>query len=763
MAKPDAGDLDGLEKAVNDAAGKASALWLSFISFATLLIITVGSVTHRHLFLEQDLQLAVINVKLPLVGFFFAAPLFFVVFHFYALLQLQGLATKVAAYNERLLREVRVMADRRQLRLRLDPFVFVQMTAGARERRSGRIGSSNRLVAWITIVGLPLATVLLIQLTFLPYHHTLTWLHRGAVGTDLFFVWVFWRALAEQGSRPPGAAKTKAGRTMRSHLRGSVKVFGPQVVASLRRFSRRIAAKLRTLSLRTRWPARVPPLARVFAIIASLCVGAFSILAAYPTETIYPWTRGLTAPIFEGKIDTVAGKPKTLFGLSNKLVLPDQDFGLTEKLKAFLEAGEPERATLSLRGRDLAGAVLDRVDLRQADFTGSVLSGASLKGAKLVNARFGCGTKFEGVPQRCAHLERASLDRAELQGASFVQAHLQGASLAWAELQGASLIQAQLQGAYLAGAQLQGASLKNAQLQGAVLFNAQLQGALLQGAELQGAILNGAGLQGASLEHAQLQGAYLWWAQLQGALLMKAQLQGASLTGANLKDALLEKISAYRLNCTRAERFHQCDSLKAAIGTTHHRQFELDRSLQGVTPLGTESIVPATPWRYQRFVSKVIDGLPTEASKQEVRARLSVLDPVGYSHTKDEIDKVAWQTDPAARGIPLSKHTKARAKLLRDLACNSDAAPHVARGLLRNDARSIEQPTAGKQISEKACPGSIGLTARDLRTLAAWFDMLEREVAKAQEAELALARWNTRQLLRCSGQWCRRLKDRLKP
>jgi hypothetical protein len=42
-------DLDALEKAVNDAAGRANSLWVSFILFATLVVITTGTVTHKHL------------------------------------------------------------------------------------------------------------------------------------------------------------------------------------------------------------------------------------------------------------------------------------------------------------------------------------------------------------------------------------------------------------------------------------------------------------------------------------------------------------------------------------------------------------------------------------------------------------------------------------------------------------------------------------------------------------------------------------------
>src|SRR5262245_36939423 len=186
-------DLGALEKAVNDAAGRASNLWISFVFFATLIAITTGTVAHKHLLLELPLKLPVLNVELPLTGYFFAVPLFFVVFHFYMFLQLDGLAAKVGQYNVVLRGEHARADDRLLLRQRLDSFIFAQVLVGARDRREGRIGRLNRAVAWITMVALPIGTLLLLQLIFLPYHHELmTWWLRLCVLADLGLVWFFW-------------------------------------------------------------------------------------------------------------------------------------------------------------------------------------------------------------------------------------------------------------------------------------------------------------------------------------------------------------------------------------------------------------------------------------------------------------------------------------------------------------------------------------------------------------------------------------------
>src|SRR5205814_10583518 len=98
----DSGDtqrVGTLEKAVNDSAGKASVLWTSFLTLGAYLLIATGSVTHRDLFLNSEIKLPVLGVELPVTGYFLVAPMIYLIFHFYLLLQLEGLGEKVADYN----------------------------------------------------------------------------------------------------------------------------------------------------------------------------------------------------------------------------------------------------------------------------------------------------------------------------------------------------------------------------------------------------------------------------------------------------------------------------------------------------------------------------------------------------------------------------------------------------------------------------------------------------------------------------------------
>src|SRR5215831_14321746 len=333
-------DLGELQRAVNDTAGKTSVLWTTFITFELYLVIAFGSVKHRDLFLENPIKLPLLNVDLPLVGFFVVAPTVLVIFHFYVFLQLLGLADKAKDYSALLLEDAPAASDRQYLRQRLDVFPILQFLAGPRAQRTGFRGFSLRLMAWITLVGTPVLILLQGQVTFLPYHREwIVWLQRITVLIDLALIWYFWVRLRSD-DEPIGWVLRKA----KMYLGGA----------------------------------------------GTLCVVIFSIdLALFPGEWVDEhlhdfyvpttwrphwsekddWT-SLYALLFQGAVDEVSGRPRSVF--SNRLVLTNQRFVVDpEKL---------EKITVShfFRGRDLRLAVLNFADLRKADFTGAQLQGARL-------------------------------------------------------------------------------------------------------------------------------------------------------------------------------------------------------------------------------------------------------------------------------------------------------------------------------------------------------------------------------------------------
>jgi len=742
-------DLGALEKAVNDAAGRASNLWISFVFFATLIAITTGTVTHKHLFLELPLKLPVLNVELPLMGYFFAVPLFFVVFHFYMLLQLDGLGAKIEDYNAVLREQHPLAADRRLLRQRLDSFIFAQVLVGARDRREGQIGRLNRAVAWITMVGLPIGTLLLLQLMFLPYHHQgMTWWHRLCVLADLGLVWFFWGRLAGAEDAAPTPATEKGEPRTRVGALRTIRV--PPALA-------RVAAWLRT---GTRWA-----IARR-AVAAGTGVVIFTtVVVVYPTEWIHAaWFRvpvqPLTRLLLEGELGAWPFAARRPWLGSSRLQLADTDLGVEERLVALAKSretlvpgakdkapdqasSEPRNVTLSLRDRDLSYAILVRVDLRQADLTRVEMRGANLFLAQLHDAHLSraqlqgvlfTSAQLQAADLRQAELQGANLSDVQLQGAKFSQAQLQAADLSGAQLQAAQLFNAKLPGANLFGAQLQGADLSQAELQGADLSRAELQGANLKGAQLQGASLSRAQLQGANLEGAQLQGANLKGAQLQGADLSRAQLQGADLREAELRGANLTLANVYRTGCPLPHDATSKRCLHASARIADARRLDLSKSLRPKTE-DTQADAAAA---FRKFVDDVLSEVPATA-KPLVKERLSALEPGARTPEQDAVLADRWRRERARSLLPAR-----RAHIVADLACGADGAPHVARGLLGNGRlrdtghhlHDIAAKMRGGKTDASKCAGVRGFLDADWQTL----DELVKKAPPKQVAKQPRAR-----------------------
>jgi uncharacterized protein YjbI with pentapeptide repeats len=428
-------------------------LWITFVLFGAYLILAVLGTTHRNLLLEDPIKLPIFNIDLPLITFYIIAPVFFVVFHFYFLIQLILLSRAAAALNRAVENPKLADETRNHFQMRVDNSVFIQLLAGAAPERRGANEWMIYSITRLTIIVAPIALLLLVELQFLPYHHSwMTWFHRIILTIDIALLLILW-PINDRGEGLPSLA-----------------LYAPPR-------NRRIIAK------------RITPLAvAILILLFSYSVAAFS------TEGTY--TRNpLTRLVFEGGVDVISGKPRGAF--SNVLVLTDQ------KLYQRATSEKPERFN-SLRGRDLRGAVLARADMRKGDFTGANLSGADLRDANLEFAKFGCALpagprSSSGIGgDECTNLEGAYLAGANLAGAYLSDANLTRARLNFADLTAAWLDRATLQETMLGNAVLLAASLRYAKLERAFLVGAQLQGA---------------DLSFATIERSDMRSAYVWAAQ----------------------------------------------------------------------------------------------------------------------------------------------------------------------------------------------------------------------------------------------------------
>jgi hypothetical protein len=180
---PDTKEVEALAASLNHSAERVQTLWLSFISFALYLAIAAGTTTHRILFREDPLKLPVLNIDLPLIGFYVLAPIIFVVFHSYVLLNLVLLARTAKSFGDALTKVFpEGSAANEMFRMRIENTLFAQLLVGRYWLLT--------LMAIITLAVAPVALLALMQARFLPYHSEwLTWLHRGLLALDLLLVW----------------------------------------------------------------------------------------------------------------------------------------------------------------------------------------------------------------------------------------------------------------------------------------------------------------------------------------------------------------------------------------------------------------------------------------------------------------------------------------------------------------------------------------------------------------------------------------------
>jgi uncharacterized protein YjbI with pentapeptide repeats len=427
-----ADNLDAIQKSVADASSVSAGLWLSYLFVLFYFAVAAGAVTHADLLLENPVKLPFLNIELPLLAFFFLAPLIFLVVHAFTMVHFVLLAKKAVRFHHRLYEafpgpDGRNSVIRDGLRQQLPSNIFVQFLAGPSDIRDTGFGRLLKFIAWTTLVFGPVALLLMLQIQFLPYHQaSITWAHRVALMTDLLIVWWLWRKILG------GRVDLRGWRAWKTWAKASV------------------------------------------AVTASACTILFSYaVATFPGEwqqTPLKWfafaePTGISTAIFNGNVDPITRR-RTSWS-SNTLVVPGLNF--TEARK-----GELKERSIDLRGRRLEGAVFDGASFgKEADLTGAYLQGASLRGARLQAALFN-SARLQDASLALAHLQGSSFEKAQLtrtgfgsadlQGASFFDADIQDAGFGYAHLHGVTFFLARLTAVTFEGAELYGASFERAHL-----------------------------------------------------------------------------------------------------------------------------------------------------------------------------------------------------------------------------------------------------------------------------------------------------------
>ena len=627
-----ADDLEAIKKAVDDAAAIGGGLWISYLFVLFYFAVAAGAVTHADLFFEKPVKLPFLSVELPLVAFFFLAPLIFLVVHGYTLVHLVMLSDKVKRYHQALYDQIGDKGSssdtereerkekRDSLRRQLPSNIFIQILAGPSDLRQSLFGWLLRAIAWLTLVIAPVLLLLIFQIQFLPFHHAvIAWTQRVALVADLLLLAWLWRKILSDRELG-GPFGSWIWEALGLAIGFAVVFFSVAVVTFPGEWQEDLLS-WRILPVTAEW---ANPATKTDARGVPRTASFRDWVLNAQRVSLHDW-------LFDASPDRVT---RLRLPFSATLVLPGlnvyEGLGIDDREKA-----KWHDFIFRARGRDLRGAIFDFASLPKVDFEGADLQGASL-------------------------------NVAQLQGASLVGAHLQAA---W-------LVEAQLQGASLFNAQLQGARLERAQLQSALLVATQFQGAKLDRAQLQGANLDFALLRGASIISAQLQGAWLTGTQLQGASLKDAQLQGASLQGAELEATDLTGAYLWRTNRARSS---VTPSALRMSGETWLPEWPDEASNR-------------RPWdnnSYQALLRTII-GTPSPGSlREQALGRIQVLscsnsdkalascDPAAAPPP----DAAAWREALEAASVDEKAYDAAVATVLKRLVCSGGGdAIHILRG-----------------------------------------------------------------------------------
>jgi uncharacterized protein YjbI with pentapeptide repeats len=721
----DTGDLEGLLASLNRSAERLQTLWFSFIGLTLYVIITALTTTHMNLLLNEAQVLPIINMKVPLLPFYVIAPLFYVIVHFYVLLMLMLLARSAKVFEDELRRTIGLESERETFRMRLENTLFLQLLVGARSERRGITGRLLAAMALITIAVAPIATLLVLEMRFLPYHaFAITWLHRGTVGLDLVLVLFMWRAYRRRWGSPlpKGPIATWRGRARGWWVRWPAAVLWPAMAIWLTIGEGRWAGE----------PYLDPTEGLDARILTSLGLdGVARSLKPLRTDLYGVPADDLSRLGFRPLVWT--GLISDRLDVSGETIVGADLVDKAEREQKSLSETRRYIRTRDFRSRDFTRANFARADLRGVDFSGdsTVLKKANLSNTSLQRAD--CSSaKLHDVNARGVQMQGATLFQTQMPGAMLETANMQGTNLQSANLRGAVLQTAQMQGSNLSGAQMQGANLQAARLDGANIGDASIVGANLKYTILFASYIFGSIMSYTNIEYSQMTGAELLDVRFDGSKLSNSNFFRTIHNNVNIEDSFIK--SAY-LKPYIYEYLGEFDLF-------HGIALFVDFYLVRESKISDEIIdyYYNIAYRYSVILSP----------RSELRARFDRLK--GEHPTEDTADASFW-----GKAEQISTHnfpTEAAyaaylVKALERLACDAegdfgDDRRYVARGLLKSRADEFIAVGLDEALDHlrvlrrdpKTCPGLVSIDETDWTQTLDWMVKLRdlRQSSKQRPA-----------------------------
>ena len=445
---------------VNAASETAQKYWIILLTLSTYLLVAIAGITHLDLLLDAPTNLPIVSVKVPLAGFFVAAPALLVAVHFTLLLQHEILFNKISLLQTSIDHNSPVWSQ-------LHSYVLSQALSKFRASRPVDFALKGMIV--FSILLFPPLLLLYFQITFLPYHAIeITWWHRLCVFFDvsllLFFATSLWKANDELSVKASPMTRGRAATA--NNFRGDLKIeFYKSVFSKLLSAKSRISVPRITLFLicvfsleiatvpdelidrvgRRIWPVRVP----LFEPPGDVLGRFRQRVVFYPTALIFERYRQPSASIGPG-----------LFGWSRNLFISNADLS-DRKLSTcnlrYAVFSTSRLPNVDFRFADLSGARFDDSSATMANFTGAYLRAAEFLGSDAAGANFSAA-HLERLISIQSHFEGANFSRSEITISEFDHSKFDGANFELARLEGALIYQTNMRGVNFDLACLQGAA-----------------------------------------------------------------------------------------------------------------------------------------------------------------------------------------------------------------------------------------------------------------------------------------------------------------
>ncbi|MBI3230710.1 MAG: pentapeptide repeat-containing protein [Burkholderiales bacterium] len=501
-----------LHNQVKESSDNNRQFFFAYLALMVFVQAMVIATTDKMLLLPHEgIKLPLVDLMVPLLGFYWIVPFFVLALHFNFLHNLDS-------HHYKLMQWRYAFPDAKVPRSRVHAFLF---DFAVLERNTPMASLLHGINAFLCLYLGPV-TLALVLWRMTDYQDAgLTVLHTLAFLSNCLLVWKTTRGF-RANAEAPAENLTQWGDAMPCS--------GTNGVSNANTPSTRVPAPRQW----SRWSLRVLTTLCMLFVLAQATLGIA--IAKLSSEQYGKWFGNMPS-----------NRPTNFSGYLQELMLPrlnidpsDLLFEVNDaKTKALAElAGQKDWVTwfhsaglgLDLRQRSLRGAQLAHQFLPRTLFEGSQMEGANFTETDLQGSNFR-HTKLDAADFSQAKLQASQFWFAQLRGAIFRQANLSKASFEFAELNRVSFYGAYLFRTEFTQSVPQHADFRFSHLEATIFTSAQLELADFGSTQLDGAIFPGAQLLGTDFTDAKIAGAIFDNVAMQGVIGLdnKAPLLGAGL------------------------------------------------------------------------------------------------------------------------------------------------------------------------------------------------------------------------------------------